>query len=81
MVLEVECDSEFTHDIMTQYHVIMMWTGSKVNMEIPLNGLIFEEFHKNESCFTLFGFLKVSSFRNPDGGGVILHPLFTNEFF
>ena len=36
-------------------------------MEIPLNGLIFEEFHKNESCFTLFGFLKVSSFCNPAG--------------
>ena len=48
-------------------------------MEIPLDGLIFEEFHKNESCFTLFGFLKVSSFCNPAGGGVILHPLFMNK--
>ena len=49
-------------------------------MEIPLDGLIFEEFHKNESFFTLFGFLNISSFCNPAGGGVILHPLFTNKF-
>ena len=43
-------------------------------MEIPLNGLIFKEFIKNECGFALLGCLKVSSFHNPAAGGVILHP-------
>ena len=54
LVLEVERDSEFTHDIVTQYHVITMLTRSRVDMEIPLNGLILEEFIKNECGFALF---------------------------
>ena len=50
-------------------------------MEIPLNGLIFKNSFRMNVVFALFGCLKVSSFRNSTDGGVILHTLFTNEFF
>ena len=50
-------------------------------MEIPFNGLTFEEFIKNQCGSTLFGCLQVSSFHNPAGGDVILHLLSMNKFF
>ena len=54
--LEVNFDADFAHDIMTNDHVILMWSFHHVNMEIPFDYSFFMVFMEDELSFALLEF-------------------------